>query len=480
MNLKEKAISGTKWISISTIIVGVVQMLRLMILARFLDAGEFGVVAIITFVLGLTFTFSDVGFSAAIMHKKNVDEKDFSSLFWLQFLIFAVIYILLFSLSPFIASFYNEQILSLLIPIALLDLIFAGIGRLYDTVLQKTMQFKKIAIRNITSALCSLIVAIVLAINGFGIYSLIISTLSQTLINQLWNFIAGQQQYKIRFFCSIQRVIPYFKIGVFQTGTQIIDYFASRFDILIVGKLLGTEILGIYSLAKELLLRLILMVNSIANRVALPILSHNNEDNETLRIHYCKMINLLSFVNIPLNVFLGVLSYQVVILFYGESFVAVAPLLSILSIYGIMHSIGNPVGSLAIAKGRTDVSFRYTIVRAVISLSIISITALYTINVVAWGQIALMLVMFFVAWRMLIYKLIELPLLDYVKSFSPMLLISLVIGLISYPIVYYNIFNISNVAAQLMLYGVFIFLLFAFLIYVFLRKNIENSIVRKE
>jgi O-antigen/teichoic acid export membrane protein len=115
---------------------------------------------------------------------------------------------------------------------------------------------------------------------------MIISTLFQSLINHLWNFIAGQQQYKIQLFCSVNRIKPFFKIGIFQTGTQIIDYFCSKFDILIVGKFLGTEALGIYSLAKEMVLKLVLVINSIVNKVALPVLSYNNANNAILRTQY--------------------------------------------------------------------------------------------------------------------------------------------------------------------------------------------------
>lgn len=480
MNLKEKAISGAKWTTISTVIVALVQMFRLMVLARFLDKAEFGIVAIITFVLGLTYTFSDIGFSAGIMHKKEIDEKDFSSLFWVQFLIFFVIYILLSCSSPLIASFYNEHTLSYLIPIALFDLVLAGIGKLYDTILQKTMQFKIIAIRNIISALCSVMVAIVLAILGFGIYSMILSTLSQTLINHLWNFIAGQKEYRINYYCSVTRIKPYFKIGIFQTGTQVIDYFSSKLDILIIGKFMGTENLGIYNLAKEMILKLILVINSIVNRVALPVLSYNNTNNAILQTQYCKMLNLLSTVNFPICVFLGVFSSQIVILFYGHNYIDVAPLVSVLSIYSIFHSIGNPVGNLAIAKGRTDISFQYVIVRSIISIIIVITTALYSIQIVAWGQVILIGIMFFVGWKMLINKLIQLPLLIYIKSFFTNGIIALIIGLIFGWIVHSNILYINNLIFQLIFYGGIFLLVYVVVIFFSYKEKGEAINLRKK
>jgi O-antigen/teichoic acid export membrane protein len=336
------------------------------------------------------------------------------------------------------------------------------------------MQFKKIAIRNIISACCSIIVAVILAIRGFGIYSMIISTLFQTFVNNLWNFIYGQKQYRIKLFCSANKIRPFFKIGIFQTGAQIIDYFCARFDILIVGKLLGSEMLGIYSLAKEIVLKLILVINSIVNKVAMPIFSYKNADNDFLRTQYCKMINLLSVVNFPINVFFCVFSYQIVSIFYGEKFIDVAPLVSILSIYGMCVAISNPTGNLVIATGRTDIFFKYTVIRSIISLLLITITALHSIQMVACGQVVLIFIMSYVSWKMLLNKLIQLPIFEFIKTFSRTGLISLVVGFVFYYIVHYNILEIFNPLFQVLIYGILFTLVYLISLFCNNRKNLYN------
>lgn len=109
----------------------------------FLEKSDFGIVAIITFILGLTFTFTDLGFSSAIMYKQGLTRKEFSSLFWIQLITFSILYCLLSLCSPFVAQFYNEPSITQLMPIALLDLVLQGIGRLYDTILQKSSYLSK-------------------------------------------------------------------------------------------------------------------------------------------------------------------------------------------------------------------------------------------------------------------------------------------------------------------------------------------------
>lgn len=215
MSLKEQAISGAKWTTMSTLIIAIVQISRLSILTRFLDKEDFGIVAILTFVLGLTNTFADLGFSVAIMHKQNLNQKLFSSLYWIQFIFFFVLFAMGALSSPFIASFYNESSITYLLPLVLFDLIANGIGRLYDTVLQKCLLFKIIAIRNIVSAVLSIVVALVLALMGFGIYSMILSTLFNTIMLNIWNFICGQKYYKIQFVVSMRECIPHYINNVF-------------------------------------------------------------------------------------------------------------------------------------------------------------------------------------------------------------------------------------------------------------------------
>ena len=178
-----KIFAGVGWSTISTITNGLVQILRLSILSRFLEKSDFGIVALLTFTLGLVQLFSDLGFSSAIMSQKNLVKQDFISLFEIQFLIYNFALISLSLSSTLIASYYSNDAIGVMLPIVLLELFFISIGRLYETVLQKEMRFKTIAIRNIVSAFLSLPLAVVLAKNSYGAYSLILSTLAHAIIN---------------------------------------------------------------------------------------------------------------------------------------------------------------------------------------------------------------------------------------------------------------------------------------------------------
>ena len=469
-------IKGTIWTSFSTIFIAIVQLLRLAILARFLEKKDFGIVAIVTLILGLTHTFCDLGFASAIMHKQKLNSKEFSSLYWIQFIVFTIMFIVIWGLSGPISTIYKMPILRILIPIAMLDLFFKAFGQLYETLLLKNFQFKQIAYRNITSSFFSLLLAIYLAVKGFGVYSLIISTLFNTLLLNIWNLSLGYKIMPLYFTCSVKKVWGLVKIGLFQSGSQILDYICSKLDIIILGKYIDTANLGIYNLAKELILKVIQVINSIVNRVALPYLSKIQNDNNALRRNYCKLLSIISIINIPICSIIGCLSIPIVELLYGHSYSELKPILALFSIWAIIVSLGNPVGNIIIAKGRTDISLKYTIVRISIYLPSIFIFAQYSLKIVVYGQILLAIIILFISWYMALYKIICLKFTHFLKSFytSAIFFVAII-----YPIYYsikINLLNIPSDLFQLILYSIVIICISIFYLYQTKKKTIISLV----
>ncbi len=469
---RKTAVSGLKWMTISMLTVTLVTIFRLSVLTRFLEKTDFGIVAILSLVLGLTQVFAVLGFSTVIMHKRDISTKDFSSLYWIQLLTLCGFYTLASAVSPLIALFYEEPSLVYLLPFSLLALVFGGIGSLYDTILQKEFRFRTIAIRNIITAVLSAILAILLAVYGFGVYSLVLSTLFQTLSVNLWNAVAGQKYMRLQFVMSVKENIPLIKIGLYQTGTQIIDYTASHLDVLIIGKLLGTELLGVYSLAKNLAVQSYTLVNSIANKVILPFFSKVQNDNASLRSLYTRVLHLLSLIDFPFCLAMCVLSIPIVSILYGDTYSDAAEIVSILAIWSLFVSMGNPVGNLTTVKGRTDLSFKYTLYRVVIAVPMVSITSLFSLSVVAWGLVVQIIIMLLVAYKIMIYKLIKLPFRDYVSSFGGVGIITFVTGGIVYPLVYWNVFGIDNSILQLLAYGSILAVIYLSASYFFYKESL--------
>ena len=440
-NEKTVAIKGGLWTSISTAVTVLTQFARLMILTRFLEKSDFGIVSIVNMVIGLCVAFTDLGFSSALMYKTDINQKEFSTLFWMQFIFFGVIYLILLIISPWIAVFYEESLLSTLIPIASITIIFQSFGKLYDTVLLKQYKFKTVALRNITSNLFSLLIGVILASMGCGVYSLIYSALLQTAIVNCWNFLSGMKIKRVIFFCSPHYVLNLLKIGFFQTGTRILDFFSNKIDALIIGKLLGTEVLGLYDLVKNLVLSLVEVIRQLFAKVAMPILSNNNNDDNAVRIRFLILTKIVAFISIPICVVMAIFSKEILWIVYGSSYIEASSILAIFAFVAMFNSLCSIYDMLGIAKGRTDLNFYNTISRILITVPIVYVTSLFSIQAVAYGQLSAAILQSIVFWFIVVHHTYPTSIKLYFSQFSKLLVLQLGCFVLLKTIIYLDLFK---------------------------------------
>lgn len=483
MSDRKHAINGAKWTTISTIVIMVAQFFRIIILIRFLEKSDFGIVSIISVVLGLCTSLGDLGFASVIMYRKDISKKEFSSLFWVQFIVFSFLYFLLLAFSGLIANFYNFTVLKKLIPISSLALFFLGIGRLYDSILQKKYQFKLLAVRNVISAFTSVILAFMLAIFDFGVYSLIFSTLFQIAFYNIWNLISGFKYQKVELYLNVKEIKSLLSIGLFQTYTRILDYLSGKLDVLIIGKLLGADILGMYDLAKELAFKVVNTIQSIVFRVALPILSNNSDDSVRVVCLFYKITKAISYICFPVCVTIVVFSKYLVMILYGEKYIEIAPIVSIFGYVAMITCILSPFDILAIIKGRTYLCFYNTVLRILLSLIIISVSCLYSIEAVSWGHFLISLLMFIVMWKTIIPKTYNLSMQTFINQFLKIGFALLMLSVILYYVVNYNIFKIESLYVQIIAYSSLYLFLLLMLFVTFLKPEfvvVYNFVVKNK
>lgn len=416
MSLKGQVILGLKWTTLSTLVVAVVAILKISVLARFLEKSDFGLMALVSFVIGFMNLFSDMGLSTAILHKQNISEKTYASLFWFNLLFSIVLYALLLVCSPIIANFYGNTELGHLISILGINLILSAIGVQFKTIETKNLLFRGIGIIDIIAALSSLIVAVYLAANEYGVLALVYSALVQYIISNILFLIIGVRKYGLLFYLNFSKTIPFLKIGSYQVGGQVANYFNRDLDILLIGKFFSPEILGGYSLAKQLVFRPAQVINPILVKVASPTLAKFQNNVVLLKINYLKLIRIVSIINIPVYLVIIVFAPLVVEIFYGEGFEGIVSIVRILSVYMMFRAIGNPIGSLVIATGRTDLEFKWNIMNLMIMPIFIYVGSIYGINGVAVSLTLVMVFLFVPSWKYLVYKMTNCTLLEYIRA----------------------------------------------------------------
>ncbi len=416
MSIRDKAVNGVKWTTVSTVVIASTAILKISILARFLDKTDFGLMALVTFTMGFMQLFNDMGLSSAILHKQNISEKEYSSLYWFNLFFGTILYLLLLILTPFIANFYGEPELKILLPLLGLHLVIAALGRQFMVVEQKKMEFKRISLIEIISTVLSLFLSVILAANDYGVYSLVWSALFQFSFSNFYFLIIGIKRTGLLLHFSYYETKPFLRIGSFQVGGQIVNYFNRDLDILIVGKFFSTEALGGYSLAKQLVFRPAQLLNPILVKVASPTLALYQDNIEDLKKHYLKLVNIVSSLNIPVYSGIIIFAPWLVNILYGEGFENIIGLVRILSVYMVLRAIGNPIGSLVIATGRTDVELVWNLIALLIMPIFILIGSQFNVEGIALGVTLSMLVLYIPSWRFLIYKMLGVSLKDYFKA----------------------------------------------------------------
>ena len=421
MDESKKAKRGVKWTTCSAVVKILSQVLKISILTRLLCKADFGLVALVTVVLGFCNLFADLGFSTGIMHKQDISRKEYSSLYWTSLLFSIGIYGLIILFSPFIANFYNQPELVKITPLLCSNVVISCIGRQFGTFFLKNLEFKTPAIIEMTTEAASLVAAIILALNGFGVYSLVYSVMLQCVASNVLLFILGIKSHPLSFCCSWKSVVPFLKIGMYQVGAQSINYFSRDFDVLIIGKLLGAEALGGYSLAKQLVGKPYSLINPIINKVATPYLAKFQYSIDALRQQYFKSVRVVSGMNIIVYALLVIFAYPVVYVLYGKEYVDVTIIVQILSLFMLERAIGNPLGSLMAATGKTNLDFMWNVVYAIVAPVFIFIgIAFDSIVAVALFMDLCSICLFYPNWRCVIRPIVGGTFYEYISAIFDM------------------------------------------------------------
>ncbi|MFH5834126.1 MOP flippase family protein [Halalkalibaculum sp. DA384] len=419
MSLRDKSISGVKWTTVSTIVVALASLLKVSVLARFLSAGAFGLMALVNFVLGFMKLFMDAGLTTAILHKQDITLKEYASLYWINVLISLALFIAVTLSSSLIAGFYEEPELSTLIPLMSLSIVFAALGNQFKTIEQKQLNFRYLAFVDISAALVSLVLGIILAIKGFGVYSLVYAGLAKFAVSYIVYFVKGFNDHGMIFYFSYNKARPFLGIGIYQVGGQIVNYFNKNLEVLLIGKFLGSDALGAYDLAKQLVKRPKSILNPVITKVASPVLSFVQNDKVQLKNKFLKFLNFVSTANFTVYILIALFAYPIVYFVYGPDFLNIVFVVQVLCLYMYLRSIGNPIGSLVVATGRTDVEFYWNLfVLSIVPIPIF-IGAQFSIEVVAISLTFLMVLLSILSWKYLVNKLSNASFKEYILSLRP-------------------------------------------------------------
>lgn len=478
MSLKQQTVNGVKWNVVSTSFSMIVQIIKLSILTYLLDKSDFGLIAIAMMVISFTDIFSELGLTVAVIHKQDITNDQYSSIYWMNIISSILVFTLLWLISPLVSKFYSEPLLTKIIPLLGIQILLNGFGKMFQTIKTKNMEFGFLSKVRMLSVFAGFVATIIMAYYKMGVYSLVYGQLIQVLVNQGIFALSGLSTTKIRFHFRLSEIIDFIKIGSYQLGAQILDFLSSKIDVILIGRFFGMDELGIYNIAKDLMLKPYQVISSLVNSVASSAFSKIQNNIIAIKENYKKIVKVISLICIVIYAIMFVFADTITEILYAPEFSEVATFLRILVFIGIICSINGQASILQVALGRTDIGFKWTLIRVVSYLSVILVSSYFTIYTVAYSQLILNLVFFFIYWRLVVYPLSTIRFSEYIGVFKEALLLSVALS-IPFVIVM-HIFNF-NLITQVV-FAIIYLCLYMLYYWVFRRefsKELLNLLIHK-
>lgn len=416
MSLKKKTIHGLAWAFTSQIGKQGSQFVITAILARLLSPSDFGLLGMATVFTNFAMIFGELGVSSALIQKQDADERHLSSAFWLNIMAGIGLTLIFILLSPLIAKFYNRPELKPMLMVMSFNYILASFTIIQQSILTKDMDFRSLMIRDIIAVIVAGIVGIAMAYKGFGVWSLVYQLLTFTAINGilLWTF----SKWRPKFIFSLTAIRDIFHFSVHMTGFQTVNYFARNIDYLLIGKFLGAQPLGYYTLAYRLMLMPLQNVSSVIGRVMFPAFSKIQDELEKIHSGYLKMIKAISSITFPLMLLLFAVTTEFVNVIFGSNWQPSIILIRILCFCGLVQSVGGPiVGTLRLSQGEARLHFKLGVLNAIFS-------GLSILLGLRWGiyGVALSYTVFSVFWsyytNLVTFPLIKLSMAKFFASLT--------------------------------------------------------------
>ena len=440
MTLKQKTVSGTIWSFIDSFANQGIQFIAGIVLARILSPVEFGLIGMLTIFIALSQTFVDSGFTNALIRKQNCTQTDYSTVFYFNFVIGIIFYLILFFFAESISVFFNEPQLELLLQVLGLGLILNALGLIQRTILTKNINFKLQTRVSVVSSTLSGLIAISMAYNGFGVWSLVALTLSRFGFTSL--FLWMWTKWKPSLIFSKDSFKELFSFGNKLLISGLIDTAYRNIYYLIIGKYFSVVELGYYTRADQFQALPSQQLTGIFGRVSYPILSTIQDNVEKLKSAYKQIIRSTMLITFILMLGMVAISKPMILTLIGEKWLPSVVYLQMLCFVGMFYPLHALNLNMLKVQGRSDLFLRLEIIKKVLAIPVIIIGILYGIKIMILG----MLINTIIAYYLNSYwsgKLIGYSSFEQIKDIFPSFLLAFTVAVIVY--IVGNVIYLSNI-----------------------------------
>ncbi|KUO58035.1 MAG: lipopolysaccharide biosynthesis protein [Gracilibacter sp. BRH_c7a] len=378
-SLKNKTISALFYSFSGFIAQSGVQFVFAIILARLLLPQDYGILGMTIIFLAISQIFIDGGMTTALIREKEVSEEDYSTVFYYNFAIAVIIYCILFISAPAISNFFREPILLVIIRVLSLNIIIGSIGLIQRTILVRKLNFKTQTKIDVIALVLAGILAIILAYNGFGVWSLVINGLAKQLISS--SLLVAYNKWTPLLVFDFNSFKKLFGFGWKMMVTGILSTIYNNVYNIIIGRFYLATMLGYYTKSLELRDAAANSITSSVAKVSYPALSKLQDDHQRFKAGFKRIIKNSSFLTFPMMIGLAAVANQLIQLLFGTNWLPMVPYFQILCLSGMTlpHRALNL--NILQVKGRSDLFLKLDILKMVIGLIFISVVIILNLGI---------------------------------------------------------------------------------------------------
>ena len=366
-DLKQKTITGSIWSLFERFGYLGIQFVSNIILARLLMPSDFGTVGVLIIFTTLSAVLIDSGLTAALIQKKEITDADTSTVFYTNLALAILVYIAIFFSAPLVAVYFKNPNLTVLLRVIELMVVIDAFAAIQSTLLMRSMNFKKISLIKITSILIAVIISIICALSGMGVWALVIQYLMFSTLRAVALWVMSK--WKPLLIYSVESFKKLFNFGSRLLLSSFVAEFYNNFQSILIGRHFPPSELGLYTQARQLQQIPVDSLSRVVNQVSFPAYAQLQDSREELVDMLRKNIKVLVFVNTPLMILLSIIAKPLLIMLYSMKWIGAVPYFQFLCLgFGILLIVHQCSLTALKAVGHSDYVLRLEIIKKVIGI----------------------------------------------------------------------------------------------------------------
>lgn len=395
-----------------------VVLLTTSILARLLTKDEFGMIAIAMVAINYLAVVKDLGLGAALIQRRGNIQEVSNIIFTFNLFMGIILSILVIPLAPYIANYFNDPQVTPVLRWLGISFFINALGSVHIARLKRDLDFRRKMIPDLGNAIVKGVVSIVMALSGFGVWSLVFGQLSGAITSVVLVWITLPWRPKLSLNFRLARGL--IRYGASIMGTDAIGITTDNLDTIIVGRVFGLAQLSIYTLAYRLPEMLMLSNLWIMGGVFFPTFSSLQDQPDEMRKGFLVSVRIIELIIVPIFLGLVIAARPIILVLFGEEWIEAVPILRVLALYAWVSSIGYHIGGIYKAIGRPDILFKLSLISLAVIFPALLIGSRYGLIGIALGQLIAMLIRRIISLT-LATRLIEVSLWDIFSQLKPAL-----------------------------------------------------------